>query len=155
MPSGAGGSGAGGGPSGFDPIGSPGTQQTVVPGTSVQFDPTARDFAGTDAGYWKAVHWVDQSVTLALTIERGKLRSAPEMGVRYRQIKRLGDTTQNEVEDMTLEALAHLLAQPPKIEIVSIETAQPARGQLLIAVTYRNLLTRRAQTKRVSSTVAA
>lgn len=118
------------------------------PGVSVDFDPKTRDFRGTSDGYWSSTHWVDQAVTLALTIERGKLRSVPDQGVRYRQIKRLGPSVQAEVEDMTREALSRLLASPAKIAIVSIETQQPIRGQLLVAVTYRNLITGAHRTAR-------
>lgn len=143
--SGAGGSPAGVGPAGYDPIGAPSTQRAVTPQDSVQYDPSVRDFAGTTGGYWASVHWVDQAVALALTIERGKLKSVPTQGVRYREIKRLGDDTASQVEDMTREALALLLGSPPKITIISIET-QITRGILKIAVTYENLLLRKAQT---------
>lgn len=152
MPSGgAGSSPAGVGPAGYDPVGAPPTQIAIAPSNAVRFDPNSRDFAGTSGGYWDTVHWVDQVVTLNLTIQRGKLRSAPEVGVRYREIVRLGDNVQAEVEDMTQEALSTLLAAPPKIRIVSIVTEQPVRGQLLIEVNYLNLLTQRLRATRTSN----
>lgn len=111
----------------------------------VQYDPRTRDFAGKN-GKYNAVHWVDQFVVMNVTIERGAIKSAPNVGATYRQIKLLDERTiQADVEDRTRLALAPVLAPSAKIEILGVDVDIATRGQLKIAVTYRNLLTRRVQ----------
>ena len=105
----------------------------------VWYDPTTRDFGVTGSAY-DASDPVDQQVELALTIERGALKSAPEVGARFRQIKRLDPATiQNTCADMANEALADLLTAK-KIKVLDVYAAIVNR-QLRIVVTYQNLTT--------------
>jgi hypothetical protein len=145
----------GAGPAGYSPVvASTGSTFDVATG-SVAIDTTLKDFLANSAGDWSRIHYVDQIVILAVTIPAGSLKSAPEIGHTYRQIRTLNPRTiLSDVTNRTQLALASVLGGKPKIELVSVDvdTVAARRGQLKIAVTYRNLLTNRIMpTARYSS----
>lgn len=136
------------GPAGWAPIADPSEQQQQEPNGAVVYQPRTRDFSG-DGGKWDAQHTVDQQVELALLIEQGALASAPEVGNTLRKMPRLNPATiQADVEDRVKLALSRLLADPPQIEILAVATDALTKGQLKVAVTYRNLVTGRSRTAR-------
>jgi len=132
----------GAGPAGWDPVAQPSETEQQTPTGSPVYEPRGRDFAGEN-GKWDQEHWIDQHVDLALFVEQGSVKSAPEVGHTLRQIQRLNPVTiQADVEDRIKQALSRLL-ETPVIEILSIDAQVPVKGQLRVAVVYRNLRTNR------------
>ncbi len=139
MPSGAGTAGAGIGPAGFEIL--PTSDSTVAQSPiALLFDPRTRDYRLGADGRFVAVHPVDQETALALSLTYGDVGSTSNLGNRLRRIARLGGPSlQSGVEDLVRQALARLLDRKA-IALLDITVQNPARGQLLVAVTYVNLM---------------
>lgn len=136
---------AGSGPGGFSPVLSPGPVTARIPPRALNYDPRTRDFT-TTANLYDAIHPVDQAVILRLTIERGSIKSYPDFGIPLASIRRAGGPTLGQqATDCVNVALADLLS-PKKIEVQRIETDVATRGQVKIAVTYKNLVSKRIGT---------
>lgn len=149
--SGAGGYRAGIGPAGFAPVAPPSATQVSVPPRAKRFDPSTRDWT-TTAGYYDAVHPIDQQTVLALIIEQGKVASHPELGAAWGEIKRAGGPDlENKVQDIVRRALRRL-TDASKITVLSIQVDAQIRGQVKVAVTYVNNLTKKVVTTGVAVT---
>jgi hypothetical protein len=129
-------------PAGWAPVSDLSEKAVRDPLGPVEYKPRTRDFAGTD-GKWASLHWVDQQVELALLIRKGYLRSAPEVGHTFFEIRRLTPTTiQADVEDRVRLALVRLLSRtPPAVQVVRVLTDVATKPQLRIAVDYINMIT--------------
>jgi len=136
---------AGTGPGGFSPIAPASPKRTSIPPRALRYNPQTRDFTTTE-GLFDAVHPVDQAVVLALTIEQGSIKSVPTLGIPLSTIRRAGGPTLDTlVRDCVNAALKDLL-DAKKVEVIRLDTDTVIRGQIKIAVTYRNLVSRRIGT---------
>lgn len=113
---------------------------------STKYDPATRDYRTDSSGNYRRVHWVDQAVSLALSVRRGSIAGAPEIGNTLGDVKLLPANPQSDAQDRVNQALATLLAAPPKVEVVSVDVDTRAKNQYKVAVTYKNLLTGRIAT---------
>lgn len=136
---------AGIGPAGFAPARNPGPPTDRIPPRAVNYDPISRDYT-TTANLYDAIHPVDQATVIALTVERGSIKSAPEIGIPFSTIQRAGgQTLETQCRDCVNIALADLLSAK-KIELVRVDVEAVVRGQVKIAVTYKNLVSKRIGT---------
>lgn len=144
---GVGGSIAGEGFAGFAPVGPLSTRKQDTPPRAINYDPNEKDFTVSEnaAGIilYDAIHPVDQQVVLALTIALGSLKSAPTVGHRLAEVNRLsGATLQRAVDDRIRLALKRLTTAG-KVSILAIDIDVRIHGQLKIATSYQNLVTRK------------
>lgn len=151
--SGSGSSAAGVGFAGYAPVGPRSTRQKGTLLRAINYDPWVKDFTTTlvvngSVDLYDAIHPVDQQVVLALTIPLGSLKSAPTVGHRLIEVNRLtGSTLQRAVEDRIRLALKRLIdGQKITILSIDIDTSASLRGQLKVATSYQNLVTRRVYT---------
>lgn len=144
--SGAGDSSAGTGPAGFAPIGPFSTRKTTTPPRATNYNPFTKDFTTSvtnGVALYDAIHPVDQQVILALSIPLGSLKSAPTVGHRLREVNRLsGPQLERAVQDRIRLALKSLVDRG-KISILSVEVDVHVSGQLKVATSYQNLVTRK------------
>lgn len=137
---GAGDFSAGVGMAGLDPVFST-KRKTRRLDVATFFDLSVRDAVLLEDGRITAAHPVDQQVQMSFAIERGTLRSAPEIGHTLRQLRR-GNRQQ-----VTQDFIARVLdAQPyaqlileQKIEHLGVELTVPASGAVFGFIKYRNL----------------
>ncbi len=145
--------GAGTSPAGEEPCG-----EYVLPAATaarIVSAPASLYFDGATAsnpldanGRYLSLHPVDQAVALALIVRQGTISSAPNVGAKFRTIKKIVGNTTAVADDYARQALATLLAAK-SISIRSIEVeAFPKTGGLAIAVNYVNLRTQKPQTAR-------
>ena len=80
---------AGIGAAGHDPVIPPGAPRDVYPPAALQFDGQTRNYPLNETGFYEASHPVDQRVALALSISRGAIAAAPNIGNRLRTIRRV------------------------------------------------------------------
>lgn len=127
--------------------------RNVTPPISLRFDGATADFQLDDQGRYKSIHPVDQAVALALLVRLGTLGSVPSMGAGFRNIRKIGPTTPNQVENMARVALARLVqAQSIKILSIQVETKRKP-GSIAIAVSYTNLRTNPAKPETARVTI--
>lgn len=146
---GAGGCAAGSEPCGeyvlpaYDPA------RRVKPPAALLYDGrTATNPLDSATGLYREIHPVDQAVALALLVRQGTLASAPNVGSRFREIRKITATTPAQATDFARQALATLVAAK-SIAVLSIvvETNQ-STGAVAIVVTYKNLRTGTTQPAR-------
>ncbi len=136
---GAGSYAAGIGQAGGDPVSDPSVSTTTTPPAAARFDAGKKDFLLNASGFYEAVHPVDQEFALRLSIRRGSISSAPDVGHRIRDLKRIGGTGfEAKVRDCVTEAVKPMTSRGD-VEIVSITLDTSQRGQLVVVVVYRNL----------------
>ena len=127
------------GPAGHAPPSPRGEPQAYTGPVAVEFDGATRDWVVTD-GDWQAIHPVDQQVAFGLMMERGKLKSAPDVGHTLREIRYLGgENLGADVRDRvrTANPIAQLIADED-IAVDRIEHSSEG-GRLAVAFYYVNL----------------
>ena len=133
---------AGAAPAGYDaPVYTSSLAASLAPQRqAVLYDPATRGAVRDPAtGMLRTVHWVDQAVALALTVNAGSLSANTTLGNRLRAIPRsAGPRVRAEVEDAVREALSALLDRKD-IGVTSVGVASPVRGQITVVVSYVNL----------------
>ena len=130
---------AGIGPAGYDPVIPPDAPRDVRPPAALQFDGQTRDFPLNATGFYKESHPVDQRVALALSISRGAIAAAPDVGNKLRTIRRVSPAVAETLAKQYIrEALADLTAAKSiRVDQIKIDLSVP--GRLMFAVTYLNL----------------
>lgn len=138
-------SGAGTGPAGATAAGKdPTTSTPKVVGTYdgryvPLYDLRTRSFPRGADNKVKLVHWVDQTVALAMGVSNGTLVSVPSLGNTLRKIQRAaGPRVVAEAEDAVRIALRSLVDRHD-IGVTKVEVVLPARGQIVVLLTYINL----------------
>ena len=121
----------------------------VQPPAALLYDgATASNPLDAATGLYREIHPVDQAVALALLVRRGTLASAPNVGSRFREIKKITKTTPAQATDFAKQALATLVSAK-SIAIVSIVVETNAKaGSLAVVVNYRNLRTAKSEKAR-------
>ena len=149
--SGAGTFGAGLEPAGLDPVGafSPKPSLGTQP-RALLFNITTRQHVINADGTMASVHPVDQRVTLALGVKLGSIPSAPGVGNKLRTITR-GSLAQltAQANDYVEQALI-AMTTAKEISVISIGVFAPQPGQLIVQVTYTNLITSQKMTAAAS-----
>lgn len=126
-------------PAGEDPVADPPAPRRVTLPAALLFDGATADFPLDSAGLYKSSHTVDQRVALALIPRQGTVASVPGLGSRLRSIKRAtGALAVAKARDYVDLALAALVLAGD-IEVVDVQVESPGRGQIAVAVTYKNL----------------
>ena len=126
--------GIGKGPAGVDPVGPYSTAPSLAKFAEVQYLGQDADYNDVEADP------IEVDVSLALAVQQGSVRHAPDLGNLLHTINPLGRPDENEtVMDMVKRAnpLARRL-QNNDISIVSVES-DSSTGQLRVSVGYRNL----------------
>lgn len=91
------------------------------------------------SGQYRDIHPVDQKVELALLTERGRIASAPDVGLEIADLPRDdGDIFKAEVARRVRTALATLL-NAGDIRLLELVARRPFRGAAYFLVRYQNL----------------
>jgi hypothetical protein len=126
-------------PLGYNPVIPPDAPRDVSPPAALRFDGQSRDYLLDANGFYNSSHPVDQKVALALSVSRGAIAAAPEIGNKLRTIKRVTATVATTLAKQYIrECLAEFTAAK-SIEILDIQIDTSVPGRLLFAVTYLNL----------------
>jgi hypothetical protein len=132
----------GAGPCGFDPI------QTTDPRTSERapsalwYDAASRDFLRDDAGRFLALHPIDQGVGLSLTVSRGQLKSAPNVGNRLDRVELGTSRVARQIEDAVADSFPlRVFLADGSVTTLGIEHDTSVRGRLAVIYYYHNNIT--------------
>lgn len=119
----------------------PSGREPYLPG-GWRYDGQTRDYALNSTGQVRGVHWIDEGMALALSVDRGSIKASPLTGNRIRELlPYLG----GENDLATVEACVQD-AQPLKRYVeanqVTIDRVEihESGTRLAFAVFYRNLL---------------
>lgn len=146
---GAGDDPAGDGPAGHDALAQAAPAAQGRPPGAILYDGARRDYVVGPDGQYKTIHWVDQKVALALIVQERDVSAVPTLGSRLRQLQRGSkQRLQTGAEDAVRLALQPMI-DAREVELISVDVTMPARGQLLVAVTYRNLILLDEQPRKV------
>jgi hypothetical protein len=131
---------AGVGPAGHAPVAPRTNREPVRRVAAAFFDPATRENPTDARGRVIPVHPVDQAVALALSFERGKLASTPDVGHGLRKLPRANDAVfASMARDDVARALATLVGRGD-VTLLGVELAPTSPGQKARAaiVRYRN-----------------
>lgn len=89
-----------------------------------------------------AGHPVDQGMALSMSVEKGSIKSAPEVGNELRKVAIGTARTEADVQDRVLSSfpLSRYVAEQD-VKILRIRHEERPAGGLLVSVDYRNLRT--------------
>lgn len=138
--------GAGGCPAGSEPcseyiLPAYDPARIVSPPSALLFDGATADNPLLTSGQYASIHPVDQAVALALLVRSGTLASAPNVGARFREIRKIIATTPAQATDFARQALATLVAAKSIAVLSIVVEANQSSGSFVIVVNYRNLRT--------------
>lgn len=114
----------------------------LVPLTAAPaYDSWARTIPYDADGRAQQVHWVDQTVAVRLSVSKGKIAAAPEVGLDWAQLK-LATTDNLDVvaDDVVRQALKDLLDRRAVLLVRILAERDGARGRIRLDVTYTNRL---------------
>lgn len=124
------------GPIGYDPVADP-SDPTARQDLAPLIHPGTRDAVVLSSGALQGVHPVDQAVSLAFAIRRGKLASVPTQGHRLFDLEHKGRGWAAQVRLAVEEALA-VLIQRGDVALLGVELESSGETEL-VAIRYRNL----------------
>jgi hypothetical protein len=131
---------AGAGPAGHPPVAPMSDRTPVRRVAAALFDPVTHDNPTDELGRVIEVHPVDQAVAIALSSERGRLTSTPDIGNRLRGLPRADDPTfANAARDDVARTLATLIGRGD-VTLLGVDVSPAARETKSreIIVRYQN-----------------
>lgn len=123
---------------GDDPVATPSPPRAVKIPAALYLKGSNLDYPVNSAGLFQELHPVDAWVAHQLIVRNGTMASVPGSGQRLREITRVGTAKAvSKANDLVLVALDDKIANGD-ITVRKITVETPARGQLAVAVEYRN-----------------
>ncbi len=128
---------AGIGPAGFDPAADADSKTAPLP-VAAFYDPSTRSFPFNADGEAVGVHPVDQEVALRVTVPRGSIRFAPNVGITWSRLRVASSRTMQKTVDDEVKTSLTTMIEAGDITLYGSPLHEDARGAPLFYVDYRN-----------------
>lgn len=128
---------AGIGPAGFDDPANADSRSAPLP-VAAFYDPATRTFPQNDDGEAVGVHPVDQEVAIRVTIPKGSIRCAPNVGISWARLRVASSRTMQKTVDDEVKASLATLIEAGDITLYGSPLHEDAHGAPLFYVDYRN-----------------
>jgi len=130
---------AGIGPAGFSPATDATGRESPLP-LAAFYDPNKRAFPFNDDGEAVGVHPVDQEAVLRVTVDKGSIKCAPNVGISFKRIRTASKSTLLRIIDDEIRSAWAPMVATGDITILGVTLA--VEGVAIAYADYRNNRTR-------------